>query len=467
MLRRTALLGSRNGLGLRAPRVSRLLTPLPSILPLLILNPLRHYAKHPFDLDNEELKEARYVKTLPKHKQWAHYFGTQKFKKMMTKYYIGLFAVMLLAFYYYMNEKYYEEKHMKYIRHKYGQDPASLSEYEYLKIKATSGNALKPREQKKFLLYQEMRKDLKKLGQLESIEMYDPTPEELETWYLKKDKKVIKKVAVAEEDTETTKSLQQELEEAPEENHSNHTNPSIQPARDTTDVFDELAEEYDDKVKWEERGIFMGGKRSWLMKKAEGNVLEVACGTGRNIPYFDPLRNIESITFMDSSEKMVEVCQKKFRKKFSKYNKAAFAVGKAEDLESLAQNEIKYDTVIEAFGVCAHEDPVKALQNMAKVLKTGGRIILLEHGRSYYDFLNNHLDFRAEKRMKTWGCRWNLDIGEIVDDAGLDIVQEKRAHFGSTWMLVCKRPEDPMRLEEKPFLKKLFGTEVHKIEKGK
>lgn len=439
---------------------------------LVVVSSCRTYADHRFDLNNEENKEARYLKTLPKHKQWAHYFGTVKFKKMMTKYYIGLFGIMLLAFYYYMNEKYYEEKHMKYIRHKYGQNPASLSEYEYLKLKATSGNTLKPREQKKFQLYQKMRKDLKKKGLLESIDAYDPSPEDLEEWFLKQEKKVVKVASVDGPSTTLTTaptSVDQAIVEdaKPEDDYNNQTNPAIQPARDTTDVFDEMAERYDDEVKWEERGILMGGKRRWLMNEAEGNVLEVACGTGRNIPYFKPLSLIESITFMDSSAKMVEVCQKKFRNKFPKYNKAAFAVGKAEDLDTLAQDEIKYDTVIEAFGICAHEDPVKALQNMAKVLKPGGRIVLLEHGRTDYEYLNNHLDFRSEKRMIKWGCRWNLDIGEIIDDAGLDIVKQKRAHFGSTWMLVCKRPEDPLRLEEKPFLKKLFGTQVTPIEKGK
>ena len=35
-------------------------------------------------------------------------------------------------------------------------------------------------------------------------------------------------------------------------------------------------------------------------------------------------------------------------------------------------------------------------------------------------------------------CRWNLDIGELIDEAGLDITKEKRAHFSTTWMVVVK-----------------------------
>ena len=82
---------------------------------------------------------------------------------------------------------------------------------------------------------------------------------------------------------------------------------------------------------------------------------------------------------------MVEVTKEKF-KRHSLNLKSRFAVGKAEDLSNIAQ-DVKYDTIVEAFGLCCHEDPVKALQNMAKLLKPGGRIVLLEHGRSNWGLL--------------------------------------------------------------------------------
>lgn len=198
------------------------------------------------------------------------------------------------------------------------------------------------------------------------------------------------------------------------------------------------------------------------MSQAKGDVLEVSCGTGRNIPYLY-LQQIKSLTFIDSARNMVEVTKEKFKKAFPEFKKVAFAVGKAEDLSNIAQ-DVKYDTIVEAFGLCCHEDPVKALQNMAKLLKPGGRIVLLEHGRSNWGFINNHLDFRSEKRMETWKCRWNLDIGELIDEAGLDITKEKRAHFSTTWMVVVKKPEDPINPDEKPFLDKLFGRESRKVQ---
>lgn len=420
-----------------------------------ILSPARLYSKTPFPIDYKKIQEQRDYDKLPKYKQWAQYLQSNRFQRKMTKYYLGMFGVACVAFYYYMRDRYYEDKQMRHIKTKYNKDPASLSEYEYLKLKALSGDKLKPREEKKFRLYQLMRKEFRRKHIFEIDTMFEPTPAELEEWHNKQARRSVK-TAVSEKEAEVA--------EADDVTVTNANNPHIQPPKDTTEFYDRMAAAYDDEVKWEERGVFMGKRRSWLMNQIEGDVLEVSCGTGRNIPYLN-LENVNSITFMDSSEKMVEETQKKFRDKFPKFRNAAFAVGKAEDLEGIASDSFKYDTVVEAFGLCSHEDPVKALKNMAALLKPNGRIVLLEHGRSTWDMVNNHLDFRAEKRMETWACRWNLDIGELVDDAGLDITYEKRVHLGSTWLLVCKRPEDPLRLDEKPFVNKLFGTKVTHIKK--
>lgn len=430
-------------------------------IPGILRGHQRSYSKTPFPIDHKKALQQKALENLPKYKQWAVYFESLKFKRMMTKYYVGMFGAFLVAFYYYMRDRYYEDKQMEHIRQKYAADPASLSEYEYLKFKALSGEKLKPREEKKFRLYQAMRKEFRRKHILDATVMFEPTPADLDEWYSKQAKSSFLTATPKEAPKNDHFPENQDLKKT----FTNEENPHIQPAQDTTEFYDQKAAAYDDEVKWEERGIMMGRRRRWLMSQAEGDVLEVACGTGRNIPYLNP-ENINSITFVDSSSKMVAETQRKFRESFPKFRNAAFAVGKAEDLQSIASNSFKYDTVIEAFGLCAHEDPVKALQSMTALLKPGGRIVLLEHGRSTWDMINNHLDFRSEKRMQTWACRWNLDIGEIVDDAGLEITYEKRVHLGSTWLLVCKRPQDPLRLEEKPFINKLMGSEVSHVKKN-
>ncbi|KAI5965600.1 uncharacterized protein KGF55_000962 [Candida pseudojiufengensis] len=419
----------------------------------------RFFATNPFPINQKQPNKDEKPKPEPKTKfgKLVQYTQSKYFQdKTMPKIYISALIVSLIPLYFYMRDRFHEDKQLKIINDKYSKDPSSLSEYEYLALKSLSNSdKLRPLEAKKYKIYQLMRKEFRRKNFFNG-EYFNPTPEELEEWYSKQVRvgKTIKRAPV--------------LKDVDDEYKVNRENSSIAQAEDTTDFYDAKAKEYDDAVKWEERGIFMGLKRRWLMSNIRGDVLEVSCGTGRNIPYLSSFINqIKSITFLDSSHNMVEITKEKFNSKFPNFKNVAFTKGKAEDLLKMIgdNNNLKYDTIIEAFGLCCHEDPVKVLKNMSKLLKPNGRIILLEHGRSKWDFINNHLDFRSEKRMKTWKCRWNLDIGELVDEAGLDITLERRAHLSTTWMLVLKRPEDPITADEKPFLDKLFGRDVKTISK--
>lgn len=442
---------------LRATQLPLRLSPLFTLSPTL----LRCYSSFPI---NDKQKQQHYKQQknerdhakLPLLKRWGQTLDSDKFKKLMTKYYVGGFIALCVAWYYYMRDRFYEDKQIKHVKEKYSQDPLLLSEYEYLMLKTLSHEKLRPKEEKKYRIYQLMRKEFRRKHMMQGMQFFNPLPEDLEEWYSKQPRISRKKAPVLDEEDEPSP----ELSSAPIRNSDN---PAIMPAEDTTEFYDQMAAKYDDEIKWEERGVMMGQRRRWLMKQVKGDVLEVACGTGRNVPYFYP-DLVSLITFIDSLRNMVEVAQKKFRKAFPSFKNVHFAVGKAEDLVDLAELT-KYDTIVEAFGLCAHEDPVAALQNMKKLLKPNGRIILLEHGRLDWKFVNNHLDFRSEKRMKTWACRWNLDINELIDEAGLDITFEKRVHLGTTYMLICKRPEDSINVDEKSFWNKIMGTNPQPIKR--
>lgn len=219
-------------------------------------------------------------------------------------------------------------------------------------------------------------------------------------------------------------------------------NKFIVPAQDTTEVYDKMAHEYDDKIWLDELVSHIWYRRRQLMKHVHGDTLEVSCGTGRNVSYFDPEKTT-SVTFMDSSRSMLEVAREKFTQKFPTYDHVQYVKGKAEDLASMAASSgQKFDTIYETFGLCSHEDPVAALQNFGSLLRKGGRIVLLEHGKSHYKTLNDTIDKKAENHFKEWGCRWNLDIDQIVKDSGLDIVESDRYHFGTSYFYILKRHGD-------------------------
>ncbi|GIL90628.1 hypothetical protein Vretimale_15761 [Volvox reticuliferus] len=98
----------------------------------------------------------------------------------------------------------------------------------------------------------------------------------------------------------------------------------------------------------------------------------------------------------------------------------------------------QFDTVVDTFGLCSHEDPIQALKEMARVCKANGKILLLEHGRSHYQWLNRRLDSSAAEHQRKWGCMWNKDISELIQQAGLQVDKVTRWHFGTSYYIVAR-----------------------------
>lgn len=82
--------------------------------------------------------------------------------------------------------------------------------------------------------------------------------------------------------------------------------------------------------------------------------------------------------------------------------------------------------------------PVTALREMERVCRENGKILLLEHGKSHYDWLNNILDKNLHKHVERWGCIWNRDIEKLVKEAGLEIESISRFHFGTTYAITAR-----------------------------
>ncbi len=195
------------------------------------------------------------------------------------------------------------------------------------------------------------------------------------------------------------------------------------------------------------------GIRRWrkrLAREAEGHVLEVSAGTGRNSDYYR-LKKCKSLTFVDLSEGMVELAEKKFKRLHPEYDKpvsprppVAFVTQSA--LEPLPDGIIEevtrsggYDTILQTMGLCSTPEPARLLMHLGTLTHPErGRVLLLEHGRSYYDWLNNILDKMAAERADKQGCWWNRDIEQIVEDSGLVVERMRRKHFGTLYIVEAR-----------------------------
>lgn len=214
---------------------------------------------------------------------------------------------------------------------------------------------------------------------------------------------------------------------------------------DLSDRFDREAEGYDEKVDISETLLFLTSKRKKLTAQAKGHVLEVAVGTGRNIPYYNT-KQCATVTLLDASGPMLAVAKRKWNDTHKEYFSRVFFKQQSalEPMVPPFDAQQGYDTVIQTMGLCSTPEPVKLLQNIEAATNEDGQILLLEHGKSHYDWLNGLLDKTAPAHADEHGCWWNKDIGKIVEESGLEVVDIKRYNFGTTWWLQLK-PRKGMR----------------------
>jgi ubiquinone/menaquinone biosynthesis C-methylase UbiE len=137
-------------------------------------------------------------------------------------------------------------------------------------------------------------------------------------------------------------------------------------------IYEEVADKYDRLIGLPERLLFKGG-RQWVCSRTRGDVLEIALGTGRNLPHYPgEIR----LTGIELSPAMVEVAHRRARE-------LDIEVDLREgDAQSLPFPDDAFDTVVSTLSLCTIPDDRRAVSEAARVLRPGGRLLLLEHVRS-------------------------------------------------------------------------------------
>jgi len=133
--------------------------------------------------------------------------------------------------------------------------------------------------------------------------------------------------------------------------------------------WDKQAGRYDGAMDFWDRHLF-GDSRPWVCGRAVGEVLEVAVGTGRNLAFYPEGTRL---TGVDWSPAMLGIARRR-----------AAGLGRAADLrqgdaQALDFPDASFDTVLCALGLCAIPDDRRAVAEMARVLRPGGRLLLVDH----------------------------------------------------------------------------------------
>ena len=214
---------------------------------------------------------------------------------------------------------------------------------------------------------------------------------------------------------------------------------------DVSDRYKYNASRFDADISSSEYWLGINRRRQQLCEKATGHVLEVSAGTGRNSEYL-PLdkRKIKTVTLADKHREMIDEARRKWPEQGNAwFIRTSFYIKDCTEKIPCPQPE-GFDTIIQTMGLCSTPEPEKLLRNLGEMTNPkGGQILLLEHGLGKYQWVNRIIENLAPAHADRYGCWWNKDVGEIVRRSGLEVVEEKRFNFGTTWWFVLRPKKQP------------------------
>jgi ubiquinone/menaquinone biosynthesis C-methylase UbiE len=171
---------------------------------------------------------------------------------------------------------------------------------------------------------------------------------------------------------------------------------------------------------------YMTPLRKEIIGQASGVVLEIGAGNGLNFAHYDP----EQVRRLDAIEPDTAMLR------YARERAAAAPVPVTltqAPVESLPFADETFDCAVATLVFCSVSDPAGGLREIRRVLKPGGKLLLVEHVRSQRTITGRIQDMLVPFTTRLAGnCHWNRNTERMVADASFDI--EYRRDLGG-WML--------------------------------
>ena len=196
-------------------------------------------------------------------------------------------------------------------------------------------------------------------------------------------------------------------------------------------VWEKSAPGYDKQIAFFEK-IWFGGGREWLGARAEGRVLEVAIGTGLNLPQYPA---DATVTGIELSPAMLAIAKQR-----------AANLGRDVDLhtgdaEHLPFDGAAFDTVVCALSLCTIPGTAAAIGEMARVLVPGGLLLLLlDHIGSTWPPIYAAQWLLERLTIRAAGEHFTRQQLPLVRAAGFEIVEVERLKAGTVERVLARKP---------------------------
>ncbi len=154
--------------------------------------------------------------------------------------------------------------------------------------------------------------------------------------------------------------------------------------------------------------------RRRVIGAAEGRVLEIGIGSGLNLPLYG--LGVRSVIGLEPSRELLRMARPR----------AATAAVPIELLEASAEvlplEQGTIDTVVTTWTLCTIPDAQAALAEVRRVLKPGGKLLFVEHGRAPEPGVARWQD-RLDPlwRRLAGGCHLNRRIDALIAGSGFTI----------------------------------------------
>jgi ubiquinone/menaquinone biosynthesis C-methylase UbiE len=198
--------------------------------------------------------------------------------------------------------------------------------------------------------------------------------------------------------------------------------------------WDRHARTYDQQIAFWERRLFADG-RQWVCAQASGDVLEVAIGTGRNLLHYPRAVRLTGIEF---SPEMLKLARRR-----------ADELGREVDLrlgdaQALDLPDASFDTVVCTLSLCAIPDEQRAVAEMRRVLRPGGRLLLLDHVAGAPRWVRAVQWLLERLTVPLQGEYLRRRPLLQVQAEGFQVERHERSKLGIVERLTARKPADPL-----------------------